>query len=85
MRMRRVRKVIIEDDVSAEEAREYICEARMNTPGEIDAYSRHNGCYGLMLYRQYTIKNVDIEFEDEEAMLEYARDNMPDNFLLDLT
>lgn len=69
------RLVVETKRISRDEAKKYIVEARINVPGELDLYCKCNG--SDMLQRVATIPLPDRNLDDEDLLL-YARENMPD-------
>ena len=81
------KSVLTQVEISRDEARLLVVEARyypawkmipdhLHLPAEIVAYERIGG----MLHRAFRLSEIpDIDLTDEAALLEYARDNMPDN------
>lgn len=75
------KSVLTQVEISRDEARSLVVEARYypasnHLPAEIVAYERIGG----MLHRIFWFSEIpDLDTVDEAALLEYARDNMPDN------
>lgn len=79
------KSVLAQVEISRDEARLLVVEARYypasstiphHLPAEIVAYERIGG----MSHRAFRLSEIpNIDLTDEAALLEYARDNMPDN------
>lgn len=80
--MKEILRVVqtIEVPIDKETARNRIVEARINIPGKLDCYEKCNSQQGF-IYRLYTL-DIPVEWDHyKKDLLDYARDNMPNNLV----
>lgn len=84
MRTFKKRHLVVKvSEISEEEAKQLIIEARSFTdPDEIVAYSQSN-IAGHLLHRLFSMP-VPPGGVEEDDLLEYVRNNIPDNTVIDL-